>query len=387
MKTRYYFDKCLNTTLILQSTPSLIISLFGTIFTGMLFESSIRQPLFKNYPIILISGCILSFKGNIELNFAMYLSSLRSQRITNQKYYSTAIKNFGINFLESFAVGLSAGCIGSISSLMKSSPVILSRMIAIPAATLLVCCVSSLLFFTMLMSIIEIVHFTGMNVENVILPILNAFNDFTIVRSTIFFLEVVDRFYIEQCIIIEVALFCLVLVLCMLGVKIQSTTHRCDIYILVISYLVTIISGSVLEHYSSTFLHIATVFPVTAGMCGSIAFIHMHQKIHPRVSSRVSWYDSQQITLILMSFMMSVFYVIIAALLGYGYTPSYSILFVFMFICQVGIMLFISEVVFKYFKIANGNLPLATLPIVSCISDFLSVILLVTLAFISKKTK
>lgn len=384
MKTSYSILNNLNTTLIMQSTPSLLISLVGMLFTGMLFESSVKQKRFRNYPIILESGCILSFKGNIELNLAMHLSSLRSRRLASRDFYRTALSNFSTALAQSLVVGLSAGCMGVLNSLLNnnSAPAVL---VAIPTATMLACCASSVVFFLVLLITIELVHLSGVRAENVILPVISTLNDFLIVKGLLSSTDMVKTLSIEGCILVSLGLAFLFAVALLFSIRGRSLVLPCAVLALGTSYVVTAIGGFVLEKYSAIFMHIAAAFPVSAGMCGSIAFIHMHQKFH-LLQDREQERGPYQPTLILISFVVSVLYVCIARVLDFHFTLRFSIMFVLMFICQVGIILLVTEAVFNHLRRRNKSGSTEALPIVSCISDFLSVVALVSTAFVLRET-
>jgi solute carrier family 41 len=354
------------------------------LFTGMHFESSVKQRRFRDYPIILESGCILSFKGNIELNLAMHLSSLRSHCLSSWRFYHTALGNFCATLAQSFVIGLAAGCMGLLSSLLNSisSPSIL---VGIPTAAMLTCCASSVIFFVVLLFSIELVPLSGICAENFILPILSTLNDFVIVKGLLFSTEMVNTLSVKECIVIDFALLCLFVVVLLFSIRAKNLVLPCAILALGTSYVITIISGFVLERCSAIFLHIAAAFPVSAGMCGSIAFIYMHQKFR-LLQDREQEQASQHTTLLLISLIVAVLYVCIARILDFRFTLRFSVMFVLMFICQVSIILLITEVVSKYLRRASKHDTTDALPIVSCISDLLSVIVLVATAFFLHET-
>lgn len=373
-----------NTTLIVQSAPSLLISLVGMLLTGLLFEISIKQKKYRVYPIILESGCILSFKGNIELSLAMHLSSLRSDRSGDAHFGSAAFYNSTAVLAQSFVTGFVAGIIGVINSMLNQTtdPIVFTRIIIASALT---CFATSLIFIISLLVSIEIARLLEIDTENFILPVLSTVNDFIIVKGLLLSTELMEVLSGKECIVIGFGLSCLFVISLFFAIKADNLMPFNAIEILGVSYILTVFSGFILERYSSIFLHIATAFPVFAGMCGSISFIYIHRRFR-LFQTKEKEQMSQHPTLLLISLIMAISYILFAKLFNFRFTTGFCIMFVLMFLCQVSIVLYMIESISKYMKNENKSIGTNTLPIVASVSDLLSAIVLVTTAFILKET-
>lgn len=378
MRIKNQLSTMFNTKLIVESAPSLLISLVGMLITGLLFESSVRQKRYSIYPIILESGCILSFKGNIELSLAMYLSTLRTFRSPDVNFVHAAFYNSCSVIAQSFITGFVAGLIGTASSALKKTTEQL-MFLRIVTASMLTCCLTTLIFLVILLIVIEVAYILCIHVENFILPILSTLNDFLIVQGLLLSTKFVEYFTVRECLLTCLAMFGLFSVatfFTLAHMYANNTVLISQPEILGISYLVTVLSSFVLERCSATFRHVATVFPVFAGMCGAILYIHAHRRF-TFLQTNEPEIPPTYPTLLLISLIVAIVYICLAKLLDFKFSTGFCLLFIFLFIAQVSVLLFIIETISTSMR--NSNKPINTdaLPIIACTSDLLAVIVLV----------
>lgn len=370
-------EKLFNPGLILQSAPTLLLTLIGMIFTGLLFRISITTTRYKKYPIILESGCILSFKGNIELGLAMHLSSRKQDQMTDSSFAKSVFFNCNAIFIQSFITGLLAGIVGGLQVFLINT-FTRELFIKIILGSVLTCIATSMIFILFLLSMIQVSSIYKIKPENFILPLLSTINDFVIVRGLLLSAILLEDFSIKICMVIGSSLLLLLCINVFVALYSENLIPHHSIEILAASYMLSVFGGYLLEKYSSVFVYVVSAFPVFAGMCGSILFIHIHRKFIIE-REQTSPMPSQRPTLLLISFLIATLYIIIAHALGLGYSLGFSLAFILVFCCQIIIMLFISDKL--CYKTLSGDIHPDILPMVSSSTDFVSALILIAIAF------
>ncbi|KAI4291353.1 solute carrier family 41 [Pancytospora philotis] len=373
----------LNRELIVESAPTLLASLVGMLATGAMFESSIKQPQFKPYPIILIAGCILNFKGNAELNIAMHLSTRRSLQGSSSSFASAIFYNSCAALAQSFITGLLAGATGMLSTFMKkqAAGLLSVRMLT---ASLLTCCLTTLFFIGVLLLTIEIAAFFQLCMENFILPVLSTLNDFIIVKGLLLSTEAAELLSSKECAVLCLGMACPFAVAVFFVFRKPEGLYLNRPEVLLISYLITAASGFLLEKYAKSFAHVAAAFPVFAGMCGAITLIHAHRTfrmLQTREPDTVPPFP----TLLLLSLFVSISYIGFAALFHFKYSLGFSVLFIVLFILQVFIFLLAIETIADKVQSGGAFLSADALPLISCMSDFAAVAALICGAYMLQK--
>lgn len=164
--------------LLVQSTPSLLISLLGLLTTGKLLEKSIEDTTLSRYHLLLQANCLLTFKGNVELIYALYVSSMRqSPFFLFKKYSRYAFDNANLLLLQSTVIGLSVGIIGASKSVLVDGvqPQVISTIIA---ASLITCVATTIMFTVCLFVTIEVSRLLKMDPDNFILPTIATLSDY-----------------------------------------------------------------------------------------------------------------------------------------------------------------------------------------------------------------
>lgn len=371
--------KSFDFSIAFQSAPSLIISLAGLLLTGYLFEISIKNGNLQLFPIILESSCILSFKGNIELSFAMHLSSAYSNPRYSLNYKEYAFQNSCILISQSFAVGLFVGIIGILNSCINRI-IDNALFIRICVSTLFTCTFSSMAFITILLIAIKVSYCFNLDMENIILPIASSLNDLLIVQGLILSSEFQLKLTPNESLFLAFLIFALVCFCLFISFNTKERIPNQALKVLFTTCTLSMMSGYLLETYSRSFPFLAPSFPVFSGMCGSISYIDIHRRFKNISLSTVRLIPSYP-TLTCVSLFVSVFYMVVSFMIGIDYTAIFSALFILAFCTQVLILLVIIEYLFIFSDQNPGkSIHINMLPIVSSISDFLSSVTLISIA-------
>ncbi|KRH93255.1 Mg2+ Transporter-E (MgtE) Family, partial [Pseudoloma neurophilia] len=120
------YSSTFSKSILIESIPSLLISFIGFTIAGNLLEQSKNDTIFLIYPLLLVSTCILSFKGNIELIFAMHLSSISNTTNLIIEYGQFIINNACMVVVQSILIGISVGVVG-VSSLILTGPTLIDN--------------------------------------------------------------------------------------------------------------------------------------------------------------------------------------------------------------------------------------------------------------------
>eukprot|EP00919_Chromeraceae_sp_WS-2016_P066610 GHVR01157577.1.p1 GENE.GHVR01157577.1~~GHVR01157577.1.p1 ORF type:complete len:248 (+),score=1.49 GHVR01157577.1:370-1113(+) len=174
-----------NLQLLIQSIPGLLISLAGLVLTGSALNDANYDDSLKDIPILLEANCILTFKGNVELIFAMYLSSMsQSPFFLYGKYFRYVFDNSNLVLAQSAGIGLIIGGIGIVKNLMSGISDEKVNM-AILASSLISCALTSIAFIILLIISIELSKYMNINPDNMILPTISSLGDYMSVKALI----------------------------------------------------------------------------------------------------------------------------------------------------------------------------------------------------------
>lgn len=192
--------------LLLESTPSLLISLIGLLITGRILEDGITDKKLLTYPLLLQSNCILNFKGNIELLFALYLSSMRQNSIiTYSKYLRYTFDNSNLVLLQSLTIGFTVGIIGISKCIFDIR--ILSNILT---TSIITCTSTTILFILFLYLTIEFSKKINVTPDNVILPTISSISDYLSIKFLIFYTKYFQNSSLVLMFIISFLCLCLI---------------------------------------------------------------------------------------------------------------------------------------------------------------------------------
>lgn len=374
-------------SLLLQSTPSLFISLISLLITGDILENTVKDIDLEDYHLLLQSNCILNFKGNIELIYALYISSMRQSRIFMfKKYVRYAFDNANILMLQSIVIGLSVGSIGASKSIFVNgvNPKVLST---IMTSSLITCISTTFMFIICLFVTIEISKKSNIDPENVLLPMISSLSDFLSIYFLVFFTK-----YFRN-ISIEVSLFLVLMSLVFVPICMTFTFFSKKkmpiqtIEILMFTYLISTLGGYILDTLSVDYKFIASSFPVYSGLAVSIAFIYLHKTFTS--STNNTFHDIKRTfkSLIAASFFMITIYSILSMFL-HGIMPLYYyIMFTILFVIQVILLLKLVEKLILSFGNYHEDIGVISLPIITACGDIISTVCLLLLALMVKMSK
>ncbi|ADM11323.1 uncharacterized protein Eint_040320 [Encephalitozoon intestinalis ATCC 50506] len=371
-----------DSSLLIQSIPGLLISLSGLILMGSVLIDATDDPRLAGVPVILEANCILAFKGNIELTFAMYLSSMsQSPLFIYRRYFRYVFDNSSMVLAQSVAIGLVIGLIGMAGGILSGG---LSEGLglSILAGALVSCILTSILFIILLVISIELSKFMDINPDNIILPTISSFGDYTNVRSLVYFTKWFRDSSPSSCLsYIFLSISLMPLCLCFVLVSKKRIPLQ-PVEVLLATYGISTASGYVLETFSTRFPVLAPSFPVFGGMSVSIAFIYLH-RIFTSINNRTIHNSRKSyITLVLASILMSLCYLGMAALMGILYSREFCVLFIISFVFQVTILLSGISLLVEYLDKKEEDTGVLALPLISSISDLLSTGFLITICVI-----
>lgn len=368
-----------------QSAPSLIATLFGMFFVSYCFKEALQHKKLITFPFLFQSSCILGFKGNVELSYVMDLSTKRKLLNSPRDFKKIAVTNSCNLIFQSLEIGFLVGCLSIVSILLKSS-IKLNSALEMLATALLACLISTLVLIIFFIVILELSNSLSIDTENFLLPILNALNDILVVKSlykialNISHLSV-DILFIVTIFILVFACFCYII-----ASNSKFPIPQFSLEAIAISLILNVSSGFILEKFSTSYPMIAPAYPVFSGMGSSIAFIFLHKKFTSMECNEILSINLK-VTLLIVSLIISSFYIYIAHSFGIKYTHGFAVSFILMFVLQVLFLMKIIDKILKLLRRYNKNISADGVPITSSISDFLGIIILVGISHIGKLLK
>lgn len=371
-----------NMNILIHSFTSIAITLSGMIITSLLFEYAIKQKEVHHIPFVLLSSIILGFKGNVELGYAMHLSTLRRYS-TTRRFWKIALVNSCLLVVESFGVGVLSGIIGIIYVSVDERKN-LKNALSVSAVSIIACFISTLIFIGVFLITLEIVTCISADPENILLPILNVVNDILVVKFLLLFSRSFHRSHIKihMLIILTTSVIVGICSIYLLAAENLLPLQNIEVAIFTLSF--NIFAGFVLERASNLSPMVPPAFPVFTGMSTSITLIYLHHLF------TASFNDSRAIpkylrgSLGLISLLTVMLYLSIARATYVPYSVSFALSFIVMFILQVMLLMETARWITKLAKNRNMNISSNVIPIMTAISDFTgSVILMLISVFIS----
>jgi solute carrier family 41 len=379
-------DNC-DINLLLESIPSLLISLIGLLTTGKVLEDGITDKKLLYYPLLLQTNCILNFKGNVELLFALYLSSMRQNSIiTYSKYLRYVFDNANLVLIQSIIIGFTVGIIG-ISKCVFDGIFDMYILSNILTTSLITCVSTTILFILFLYLTIELSKQINVTPDNVILPTISSISDYLSIKFLIIYTK-----YFQKSSLPFMYLFCFLslclIPLCLFFICISKKRMPIQsIEVLAFTYILSTFGGYMLDHLSSKYQFLAASFPVYSGLAVAISFIYLH-KIFTSINNNTE-HDSRlsYLTLVITSFLMISFYIIITLFIEAKKSILFYFLFIILFVVQVIILLMMIESLAKFLQNLDGDVGIVSLPIITALGDVISTVFLILVAFSSSVIK
>lgn len=371
----------IDSDIICQSLPSIAISMFGMFFTSIIFKEAIENKNLEDFPFILLSSTILSFKGNIELGYVMYLSVLRPKTQTTA-FKKIIIENTCFILIQSFLTGVFSGILCIVCLYIKRS-LSLEYSIAILLSGTTTCLITTSIFAFAFVICMEVSLYLSIDQENFLMPILNTVNDVIVVKALLVFSLFTIKLSLVDCILILVAELMFIILCCTFIRLSEDLLSFQNTHTIIFVISLNIITGFLLERFSEIYPSIAPAFPVFAGLSASISFIFLHKTFSLLDTEQIPSL-SMNISLILIAFFVSTTYVVIAHFLKIGFTLLFSISFVMMFLIQVFLLIKIIDLMIKLMDREKKCISSNIIPMISSISDFTGAIMLIFVSILIK---
>lgn len=371
----------IDSNIIFQSFPSIIISMFGMFFTSLIFKEAIEHKNLENFPFILLSSTILSFKGNIELGYVMYLSVLRP-KTQMSIFKKIIIGNTCFIIIQSFLVGIFSGILCIICLYIKKSLPIEFYM-AIVLSGVSTCLLTTVVFAIVFILCMEMSLYLSIDQENFIMPILNTVNDVVVVKILLMLSLFMIKLSLNDCILI-LLIEIIFIVLCCIFIRFSEDLlpFQNSQTILFVTSL-NIITGFFLEKLTETHPSIAPSFPVFAGLSASISYVFLHKSFSLLDTEQIPP-SSTYISLILISFFASSIYILSAYFLKMEFSIFFSVSFIVMFLIQVFLLIKIIDLMVKLMEKEKKCISSNIVPMISSISDFIGAVILIFISVLIK---
>eukprot|EP00866_Antonospora_locustae_P001740 jgi/Antlo1/1740/1535 len=369
-----YFSK----QLFMQALPSLLFSLLGLSLTGKWLDQSSSRRIFEKYPLLLISSCISSFKGNAELILAMHLSTMsHSTNMQHSQYNKYIFDNSCMVLSQSIVIGLSVGLLSAAKILINMRGRSHIYIIRIIASCLVSCFLSSLLIIFMMIVAIKVSLGLQINPDNVVLPAISSFGDFTSVGTCVFFIELYDKLYERECTISSLSVAFLFPVLIYISLTSKRRVPQQTVLALLTTYILSTTAGYMLDHYSRENSALAALSPVFCGLCGSTSYIFLNKKMTSLENMADMNIDRIFYTLLFLSTLVSVMYAALAYMLFLHLSLAFFFLFILFYFLNVCILLSGVDHVTRHYTNLNDGISTSALPLLTSFSDIIGMALLV----------
>lgn len=369
--------------LFVQSLPSLIVSLIGLSLAGTWLDKSMYRKTYMKYPLLLMSSCIISFKGNVELILAMNLSTMcQSVNIRPSKYNRYIFDNSCLVFAQSIVIGLTVGLVATVRALIwgKHDSMYMFRAIA---SCLVSCFSSSLLVVLVLVLAIKISLMLKLNPDHIILPAISSFGDFFSILACVFFIDLYDIASRRVCITSMLGIAFIFPLLAYISAISKRRIPQQTITVLATTYLLSTAAGYILDVYSEKYKILASSSPAFCGLCSATSCIYLNIKLTSlengsEINTKKVFY-----TLITLSIIISSIYLGIAYFVLQKLPAAFYIIFLAFFVLHVYILLKGIDYATKKRPTLSTNIGASAIPVLTSSSDLIGATLIVLTAGIA----
>lgn len=374
--------KNIDKNLLLQSIPSLLVSLVGLAFSGKMLNTEQSRKYAATFPIILISNCLLSFKGNIELIYAMYLSSsTQVQNHTIDRYLKYAFENGCLVLTQSIVIGISIGLLGLarnvIGNVIENN--IFPRMMAV---CVLSSFLSTVIIVVLLVPAVLVALELGINPDNIVLPVIASLGDFVDIAILILLIRQYQFASVIRCCIPIFLIFGLIPFLIYISMKSSKRIPIQSVYVLVITYILGTLSSYIIQVFSKRHTILASSYPIFCGLAGASSYVYLNRKV-TSIQNMVP-HDRRRSfnSVILASIIVAFAATLLMPAMGIYFKKMFSIMFVIGFVITVSILLKVIDVIMKFCEYSSDIAGVIGLPMIASIADFLGSFVLLAICFI-----
>ncbi|KAM0675085.1 hypothetical protein GVAV_001425 [Gurleya vavrai] len=372
----------LDLSLITQAVPSLLISLIGLSLSGRKLDLEQNTLIATIFPLLLISNCILSFKGNAEIIYAMNLSSLSQVKsLCKKKYLRFSFDNGCLVLAQSIVIGFSVGILGMARNIISN----VGNLKFFPymiASCIVASFISSLFLILLLVPSMLISVMLNTNPDNIILPVISSIGDYMDIYALVFCMQKFHKANLLYC------LSAILIILLTLPVFIYASLkskHRIPIqnfYVLISTYILSTISSYAIQHFAKKHLILASSYPLFCGLTGSCSYIYLNRKITSMQNSTP--HNQQKIfyTLVLVSSLVSILTTILMPIFGLKIKLLFGFLFIISFISSVCLLMKVIDKLVKYYIDDVDEITVVALPSITSCADFLGTFFIIGICFI-----
>ncbi|KAG0439754.1 hypothetical protein DMUE_2214 [Dictyocoela muelleri] len=383
-------------SILKQSIPSLILSLITLAFVGTELTSANKNDIFTVYPLILVSTCILSFKGNLEMCYGLYL-----------RYNDFRLLDFIIVLIQSACIGTCVGLLGAAGSALRGVEDIFFLF------KLVINCMYSCIISTALIQILILIVIIGFknvfNPDNIILPLISCISEYLSVISLVFFLINLDLLFIIfsitfLLILVSYGIFLIInrsdkllfledfqklpdindenILKDVQNDRIKQALSEKPIYLLVIVYTMSTLSGMLIEYYSKKHPYMISSAPVFCGLTGSISYIYLNRRLSNIYETTQHNKFNTAYTLTIVSLILSFLYIFLSFFL-ISYSLMFSIFFIIFFVLDVILLIEIIEILIRYLVSRKIEIGSIMIPLLTSIADFIGCFCLIIMVTIT----
>lgn len=373
--------KNIDLALIAQSIPSLVLSLIGLSLSGKKLDTEQKMDYATIFPIILLSNCILSFKGNTELIYAMYLSSLSQVKDRDiYKYLRYAFDNACVVLSQSIVIGVSVGLLGVARNIAGKIryEYLFFRMISM---CLIASFTSSLIIIAILVPAVIMATSLGANPDNIVLPVIASIGDYVDIFILIYCIKKYQYSTLPVCIISILMVFSFLPILIYVSVRSKQRIPIQSATILFITYILSTVSGYIIQYYSKQHLDLAASYPIFVGLTGACSYIYLNRKI-TSIQNLTSFNRKKGFfSVLITSIIISAVIILFMPLLGIHFKKAFNYMFIMGFFITVAVLLKLIDFLLVYFIKDMSMAGVIGLPLITSIADFIGCLVVLSICF------
>ncbi|KCZ75968.1 hypothetical protein H311_03042, partial [Anncaliia algerae PRA109] len=285
-----------------------------------------------------------------------------------------AFDNSCLVITQSVFIGLMIGILGGIRNFL-SKDVDINIIIKIMASVLVSCFFSTVCILLIMVVSIKLSLLFNIDPDHIVLPGISSFGDFFGVRTCIYFIKYF-HFATPQISAIVILLILLITIIPFyFSLVSKKIIPQQTIEVLLLTYLLSASAGYILDFFSKNFKILAIYEPVFCGMCCSTVLIYLNKRV-TSIENRAEM-NNQKVfsTLLLISFSLGAIYMIFFLFFIHKFLLSFFLLFVALFTLNIFILLYFIKLIIDSNSIANPNIGVFAIPLISSLSDFTGVLM------------
>lgn len=409
----------LDVAMVKESIISLLLSLIGLVLMGKVLETHTTDSFAKYIPHIFIVNSMVTFKNNIELNYADQMStSTKVERSTasienrrpnyGPSFLEYMVSNGSKTFVNSMGLSLLIGIFASYRYILlmvrggvKDN---VFNMVTIVFISVFTGVCSSIISILSVILCIYISIYLAIDPDNVILPLIASLEDYVSTISLFYFSKqlflIGKEHFVSASLVLSsilsyfrsgdssifitnASLLLVVSVAVLLLYFRRSATNKiCSTSSLIATFVIAAFSGYLMQYFNDSYsLYLGILTPVFNGLTGSVILIY---------TSKLTTYNKHRevtaspkttkvfITLITISLIISVVSLSIMKLLFDSLSATLFVLFTVLFLVQTVVLYVSTNVVQSVLLRFNCDLDFYLVPIINVLGDLLGTLVFST---------